>query len=125
MKPDTSRPIRTTFRLLSILAVLAVLAGAAAAHTLYLPAAVQSDAQGNWVTTAVFTAGPGSASLAAANVYGTENAGANEVMIDFCIPVFGEGETYELQIWGRLVDPGQPAAVGVQFAAAQSISGSR
>jgi hypothetical protein len=94
---------------------LLLLALPAAAHTLTAPATVQADGSGNYETTATFLVGPGSVRLVAANVYGTENSGVDEVMIDFfCTTEYAEGEELEFPVVGQLVNPADGAMVAVQ-----------
>jgi len=112
--PDYQRvlSIWTTFLVLGGLMLLAI---PVTAHTLTAPATVQASGDGHYETAATFLVGPGSVRLAAANVYGTENSGADEYMLDFfCETEYPEGEQLELPIVGQLVNPLEGALVAVQ-----------
>jgi len=111
---DSHQLISARFIILMISGVL-LLALPVAAHTLTAPATIQADGDGHYESTATFLVGPGSVWLAAMNIYGTENSGANELMIDyFCTTEFTEGEQLEFPIVGQLVNLDQGAMVSVQ-----------
>jgi hypothetical protein len=115
MNNHTSHPLHFSWRVTLLTSGLLLLALPVAAHTLTAPATIQANGNGNYETTATFLVGPGSVRLAAANVYGTENSGADEVMIDFfCTTEYAEGEQLEFPVVGQLVNPGVGAMVAVQ-----------
>ena len=115
MNNHTSHPMHFSWRATLLTSGLLLLALPVAAHTLTAPATIQANGNGNYETTATFLVGPGSVRLAAANIYGTENSGADEVMIDFfCTTEYAEGEQLEFPVVGQLVNPEEGAMVVVQ-----------
>jgi hypothetical protein len=115
MNNHASHPFQFSRLITLLVSGLLLLVSPVGAHTLTAPATIQADGNGNYETTATFLVGPGSVRLAAANIYGTENAGVDEVMIDFfCTTEYAEGEQLEFPVVGQLVNPGGGAMVAVQ-----------
>jgi hypothetical protein len=115
---STVRAIRTLASALIAFVSLLLSPGSGLAHTLDIPETVVANVDGSFSFQAVFTAGPGTATVAAASWFGVENVAGGLVADCFCSPgcILEEGEELPVFVDGALTDPTAPGLVSVEVA---------